>query len=110
MDNRLRNLLTGSAAVLLVAIALPGSVRAEKTDKVAYNPFQLVSLAEQGVFAEQDIPSYNALPPAYNTGQLTGLALVEAAVATDRLPQSALRDQAYINAVDSELAHWEIDD
>lgn len=109
MNILLRTLVTGlTGAAMLVAIALPGAARAEKT--VAYNPFQLVSLAEQGIFSEQEIPSYNALTPAYETGQLTGLELVKAAVATDRLPKSILNNQAYIDAVDSELAHWEIDD
>ncbi|AFY71909.1 hypothetical protein Pse7367_3676 (plasmid) [Thalassoporum mexicanum PCC 7367] len=102
--------LTTATAAILLSIALPTAARAEKVKQVAYNPFQLVSLAEQGTFAEQDIPSYQALTPAYETGELTGLELVQAAVATNRLPQSSLSDQAYINAVDNQLAHWEIDD
>jgi hypothetical protein len=110
MDKLFRNLLIGAASISLAAIAMPSAVRAEKTSKFNYNPFQLVSLAEQGEFSQQNIPTYDSLPAAYQTGQVTGMELVKAAVETNRLPQSSLSDRAYINAVDNQLAHWRIDD
>jgi hypothetical protein len=112
MNMLFRNLLTSAFVVGLMAIALPGAARAEQNNQATYNynPFQLVFLAEQGAFTINNIPTYDALPLAYENKQLKGSELVRVAVDNRYLPKSVLSDQSYINAVDNHLANWTIYD
>ena len=70
-------------------------------------PFQLVSLAKQGDFKAQGIPSYGRLTVAYETGQVSAASLVKSAVVRNKLPASILKDQKYLNAVNAQLSFRE---
>ncbi|MFB2938180.1 hypothetical protein ACE1B6_23280 [Aerosakkonemataceae cyanobacterium BLCC-F154] len=66
-------------------------------------PFELVTMAYQGYFQEQGIPSYMLLVSARCTGQLRAETLVEAAIKAKKLPPQALTNQGYLNAVELQL-------
>ena len=70
-------------------------------------PFQLVSLAIQGYFKDQGIPSYGSLTVAYGTGKVSAESLVKSAVASNKLSPSILKDQKYLNAVNAQLSFRE---
>ena len=65
--------------------------------------FNLVSSAYRGDFEEEGINSYAVLVTDYQDGQLTAEDLVQAAVDAGELSPSALEDDSYIEAVDSQL-------
>lgn len=62
-------------------------------------PFNLVYGAYQGQFSNQGIPSSQRFINAYDHSQIEAQELVEAAIAKGRLPQDALQDRGYLNAV-----------
>lgn len=66
-------------------------------------PFDAAFLAYQGNLKAQGIPSGSALVSQYQTGRLTALDVVKAAVNAKKLPAQALNDTAYLNAVESQL-------
>ncbi|MEH1942738.1 MAG: hypothetical protein V7L01_21315 [Nostoc sp.] len=66
-------------------------------------PFDAAFLAYQGNLKAQGIPSGSALVSQYQTGSLTALDVVKAAVNAKRLPAQALNDTSYLNAVESQL-------
>ena len=71
--------------------------------RMAVTPFNLVFLAFQGFFEPQGIPSSISLLSAYRNQQVTAVDLVKIAVDMNRLPQSALNDRGYLNAVNVQL-------
>ncbi|MEH2423579.1 MAG: hypothetical protein V7K48_22490 [Nostoc sp.] len=66
-------------------------------------PFEAAFLAYQGNLKAQGIPSGSALVSQYQTGSLTALDVVKAAVNAKKLPAQALYDTNYLNAVESQL-------
>ncbi|MBE9225204.1 hypothetical protein IQ264_07135 [Phormidium sp. LEGE 05292] len=66
-------------------------------------PFELVTMAYQGYFQEQGIPSYALLVSAHQVGRLRAETLVEAAIRTQKLSPQVLKDQGYLNAVEVQL-------
>ena len=66
--------------------------------------YTLVSLAYQGRFQNQGIPSAAALLHGQASGQITAETLVRAAIAEGRLSSQALTDLSYLNMVESSLA------
>jgi hypothetical protein len=76
--------------------------------KVSYlKPFNAAFLAYQGDLKAQGIPSGSALVFQYQTGNLTALDIVKAAVNANKLPSQALNDQDYLNAVESNLTSFD---
>ena len=73
------------------------------TSRYLLTPFNLVSLANQGYFKSQGIPSYSGLLSTYETHQVSAASLVQSAVATRRLSPQALHDQKYLSGVDTQL-------
>jgi hypothetical protein len=69
-------------------------------------PFDAAFLAYQGNLKAQGIPSGSALVSQYQTGRLTALDVVKAAVNAKKLPAQALNDTAYLNAVESQLTSF----
>ncbi|MBD2730800.1 hypothetical protein H6G96_31900 [Nostoc sp. FACHB-892] len=69
-------------------------------------PFNAAFLAYQGNLKAQGIPSGSALVSQYQTGKLTALDVVKAAVNAKKLPAQALNDTAYLNAVESQLTSF----
>lgn len=66
-------------------------------------PFNLVTLAYQGYFKDQGIPSGDAFLNAYQGKTITAEALVKTAIATQRLSPDVLNDAEYIAAVENQL-------
>jgi hypothetical protein len=107
----MKKLLIASIPALLLsaAIAVPSvkaqdaMPRVEVRMKLTLNPFNLTYLAYQGYFTEQGIPESGDLMQGFRTGRITAVQLVQAAIAQNRLPSSFLKNEAYINAVMTQL-------
>lgn len=120
----MKRLVLGGLSVLLMSATVAPTLRAEViaetvpanvpqtqatnmppniAARMAVTPFNLVFLAFQGFFETQGIPSSMSLLSAYRNQQVTASDLVKIAVSMNRLPQSTLNDQGYLNAVDSQL-------
>ncbi|MCC5623785.1 hypothetical protein [Nostoc sp. CHAB 5715] len=69
-------------------------------------PFDAAFLAYQGKLKAQGIPSGSALVSQYQTGSLTALDVVKAAVNAKKLPAQALNDTNYLNAIESQLTSF----
>ncbi|MEH2247977.1 hypothetical protein [Nostoc sp.] len=69
-------------------------------------PFEAAFLAYQGNLKAQGIPSGSALVSQYQTGSLTALDVVKAAVNAKKLPAQTLNDTGYLNAVESQLTSF----
>ena len=65
--------------------------------------FNLVSSAYRGDFEEQGINSYAVLISNYEAGELTAEDLINAAIQAGELSPSAMEDESYVEAVDSQL-------
>lgn len=89
---------------LFVTTAIPAKAGGNMGD-TDYNvtPFELVSLARQGVLNDEGIPSYAGLYSAYNQEELHARDLVQAAVESNRLSNSATNDENYLAAVERQL-------
>lgn len=113
----MHRLIMGSLSLLLMSVALAPTVRAEmpsadSSDSTVENSssakeqttaFNLVTLAYQGFFEEQGIPSAGALLQAYRAGDISPEDLVRGAIAVNRLAPETLNDQEYMAAVQSYL-------
>ncbi|MBE8966600.1 hypothetical protein IQ277_10170 [Nostocales cyanobacterium LEGE 12452] len=64
-------------------------------------------LASQDNLNVQGIPSGSALVSQYQTGNLTALNVVKAAVNAKKLPAQALNNKGYLNAVESHLTSFD---
>lgn len=110
----MKRLIVGSLSLLLISI----STSVVRADTSAYNPasggktpsyiarltpFNLVTLAYQGQFQDQGIPSYQDLILAYQAKQISAEDIVRGAVKSKRLPSEALSDKGYLNAVRTQL-------
>jgi len=104
-------LLFASAAAPAFAQATPAEPPANAaTIGMAVNPFNLVFLAYQGFFESEGIPKFNALVSAHQNGQVTAADLVRVAVGMRRLPESALNDRSFIDAVNRQLTAIDTND
>jgi hypothetical protein len=65
--------------------------------------FNLVSSAYRGDFEDQGINSYATMVSNYEAGELTAEDLVSAAIDAGELSPSAMEDDSYVQAVDSQL-------
>ncbi|MFB2893519.1 hypothetical protein ACE1CI_11455 [Aerosakkonemataceae cyanobacterium BLCC-F50] len=109
----MKHLIFGGLSVLLLsAMSSPAVLAQTNTQNSVVNnedsqysisPFNLVSMAYQGFFKEQGVPSAGALINAYNFGNVKARDIVAGAVKTDRLPAQILNDRDYITAVDWQL-------
>ena len=109
----MQRLISSSLSVLLLTIAAAPVLGAQNqasnsqtspsTNSYQLTPFNLVSLAYQGGFRQQGIPSAGALVFAYEDGQVGAIRLVRSAIAANQLPPSVLKDRGYLNAVDFQL-------
>lgn len=60
-------------------------------------PFELVTMAQQGLFTEQGIPRSSDLISAHHTGKLSAEQLVQAAIRANKLSPQFLKDRNYLN-------------
>ncbi len=65
--------------------------------------FNLVSSAYRGDFEKQGINGYQVLISNYEQGQLTAEDLIKAGIDSGEVSPSAMKDDSYIEAVDSQL-------
>ncbi|MEH2044710.1 hypothetical protein [Nostoc sp.] len=85
-------------------IAINSNDLSTHSNKVSYlKPFDAAFLAYQGNLKAQGIPSGSASVFQYQTGNLTALNVVKAAVNAKKLPAQALNDKDYLNTVESQL-------
>lgn len=105
--------LSGIAVLLLVVVPAPivkaetpvtNSTTPEDNSNTQLAPFDLVSLANQGYFTQQGIPSGDELLAAYKSQRITAEDIVKSAIALNRLSPQTLNDQEYLNAVDTYLS------
>lgn len=113
----------GSMSVLAVCFALAPVARVVASEAsvaivtpniagkaVEANAFNLASLAKNGYLQAQGIPSGLQLSRQIATGQITGADIVKAAVQAKQASPDALNDQAYIRAIEYNLAEPRISD
>jgi len=67
------------------------------------SPRQLISLARQGQFKAQAIPSHNNFRHQVRMGKITAQILVEGAIASKRLPANVREDRHYLQTVSKHL-------
>ena len=91
-------------AVSLVSIA-PLNAQEVVSGGASYrvSPRELVTLAHQGRFKGQGIPSYDNFRSKARSGKITAAELVESAIASKRLSPEAASDRQYLSAVDGHL-------
>ncbi|NJL56584.1 hypothetical protein HC928_16520 [bacterium] len=93
-----------ATAVAPVASAEPVAVNLENAQVEGYiTPANLVTLAERGAFDEQGISGYGIFLSANQSGRLTPEEIVQAAIAAEQLPASALEDEGYLHDVSLQL-------
>lgn len=113
----MKRLIIGGISALMLASAHAPAATAQKTALTsttvrstitrALTPFNLVSLANQGYFKNQGIPSSGALVAAHRAGRVSAEDIVKSAVATNRLSPQVLNDQRYLSAVKAQLSNLE---
>jgi hypothetical protein len=79
------------------------SVAEAKTSQVQTTPIDLIFLARNGYFQEQQIPSNAGLKAAVKSGRIKAEDIVKAAIAENRLSPETLNDRSYIRSVASNL-------
>lgn len=109
----MKNLIFGGLSVLLLSTVASPAVLAQtnirypvvnnQDSRYLISPFDIVSMAYQGFFERQGVPSATGLINAYTSGDVEAKDVVYSAVQTNRLPARVLNNEDYINAVDSQL-------
>ena len=99
-----------STAALSIAVILGLGTPAIAQSKVSINtenarsiveisPFDLVTAGYQGRFKSQGIPAGGRFVTSLRSNKVTAQDLVETAIASGRLPESAINDSAYLRQV-----------
>ncbi len=109
----MKRLLLAAVGTILIATTATPPVLANKTavnsnvvqSQIQNNitPFNLVSLAYQGEFKNQDVPGYNSLLTAIRFGEISAKDLVKHGIDAGRLSPDTINDSEYISAVNSQL-------
>lgn len=91
---------------MLIAPAQAQNLSGEQhksSSSYAISPRQLISLAKQGQFENQGIPSHNSFRHGVKTGKITAQLLIESAIASKRLPIEVEGDRHYLQTVKNHL-------
>ena len=101
----MKSFFISSLSILSLISVTIAPVKAQNiyTSQRNLTPRELISLARQGRFKTQGIPSYANLGSAIRSGKVDAQKLVVSAVAQNRLPKTALQDANYLNAVNNHL-------
>jgi hypothetical protein len=108
----MKRLISSSLSVLLLAMVMAPVASAQtialntglhSTNSYQLTPFNLVNIAYQGGFKQQDIPSAGALSFAYEDGRVSAESLVKSAVVAGQLSPLVLNDRGYLRAVNFQL-------
>jgi hypothetical protein len=105
-------LINGILTISLVSVpqaAFAGEISAASSNSARHDikPFNLVHRAYSGDFSDQGVPGFNRFITAYESGQIGAQDLVQTAVDQGRLPQDALNDESYLEAVELHLQSLE---
>ncbi|MEA5572074.1 hypothetical protein [Calothrix sp. UHCC 0171] len=114
----MKRLIAVGLSVMLMFAATANSAQAQlRHGKMSYvnqtlqnntsrqlTPFHLVSLAYQGYFKNQGIPSYGTFISEYHQMSIHAKTLVEAGIKANLLPADTLTNQKYLSSVDSQLS------
>ena len=98
----IRSLIIVSLAIVVTNLA---PAQAQNINNSSYNltPRNLVDLARQGRFKAQGIPGHANFISGIRSGRVDAEILVNSAIANNRLPQEAISDRNYLNAVTHHL-------
>lgn len=98
-------LIIGSLSIVSLILVAVAPVQGQNIDSPQKNltPRKLISLARQGRFNAQGIPGYSNFRSNIVSGKVNAQKLIASAVAQNRLPETALQDTNYINAVNHHL-------
>lgn len=66
-------------------------------------PQKLIKLARQGRFKDRGIPGYSRFRSYIQSGKINAQILVAGAVKQNRLPEAALKDVGYLQAINDHL-------
>ncbi len=100
--------VVGSLLVMALAATAPvnaQSVANNQSDNSSYgiSPRQLISLARQGRFKNQGIPSHDGFRQGVRSGKITAEELLESAIASNRLVEEVKSDRNYVSTVEKHL-------
>lgn len=94
-------LLTGLSVVLLSTAAAPSALA--RGENYGVTPFNLVTLARNGMFKDQGIPSFGRLSSEHQAGRIKAEDVIRSAIADGRLSSEALNDSRYVRSVEQQL-------
>jgi|GEM_PF-1266470 len=98
----------GSLLVIALAATTPVNAQSienkQSTDNsYSISPRQLITLARQGRFERQGIPSHDGFRQGVRSGKITADELIESAIASNRLTEDVKSDRNYVNRVAKHL-------
>ena len=94
---------------MATALIIAGTANAQNiarqsvSSSYSISPRELISLARQGQFKAQGIPSHDNFRHRVRTSKITAQELVASAIANNRLPQEVSSDRRYLDAVANHL-------
>ncbi|MCU0570999.1 MAG: hypothetical protein MUF49_31080 [Oculatellaceae cyanobacterium Prado106] len=95
----MKRLIVGIASSLVFAVTLAPGAQAQTQP----TPADLASLARNGYFAEQGIPSHARLDHAVQFDQVSAADVVRAAVQTGRIESAQINNESLLNALQTKL-------
>ncbi|MDJ0573456.1 MAG: hypothetical protein QNJ53_31065 [Pleurocapsa sp. MO_192.B19] len=98
----------GSLLFMTLVAAVPVNAQSIEDNNSVNNsysltPRELISLGRHGIFKAQGIPSQSNFGHGVRSGKITAEALVQSAIANNRLPKNASGDRNYLEAVTNHL-------
>jgi hypothetical protein len=95
----MKRFIFGGISMFAIAIASASSANASQQ----VTPFNLVNLARNGHFQQQNIPSHAALENAIASQRVNAEDVVNAAIEQNRLAPETLNDENYLRIVETKL-------
>jgi len=91
------------ASSLLGATLVVGALAPAAKAETKLSSFNVASLAYQGRLAEGGIPGYGQLAAGVSFGSITAEDVVEAAIATGHVSETARQDAQFVAAIERHL-------
>ncbi len=105
----LSSLVLGSFVSPVFASELAMTSNISYSNQASVGPVNLVSLAREGFFTTQGIPSHLELILAVDSGKIDAESLVKGAISAGRLSPDTLNNSAYLSQVQFELSQLDND-
>ena len=99
----MKRIASSLVALTLSVAAFAPIANAEPSADRKLTSFDLANLAYQGRLTENGIPGYGSLEASINSGAVTAEDVIQAAIDSGRLSESALQDDAFVTAVERHL-------